>query len=221
MSFARLTFSGLLLAAVAALSSNAAHALTVTYKLSVSDPAANLAAGPYGTITVVENLNGSLTVTETLAAGFRIHDGNANHNALAFSLVGSPAAVTISGVTTGFDAILSGVDAPPFGSYEYALDCTTACGSGFSGGFVGPLSFTLSAATPLTAASLQADTYLGQQIFFSSDLVGSNGNTGNVGAIISPAVPEPSTWAMMILGFAGVGFLAYRRRSQGTALRIA
>jgi hypothetical protein len=28
------------------------------------------------------------------------------------------------------------------------------------------------------------------------------------------AVPEPSTWAMMILGFAGVGFMAYRRRSQ-------
>jgi hypothetical protein len=27
-----------------------------------------------------------------------------------------------------------------------------------------------------------------------------------------PAVPEPSTWAMMILGFAGVAFLAYRRR---------
>jgi hypothetical protein len=31
---------------------------------------------------------------------------------------------------------------------------------------------------------------------------------------ISPgSVPEPSTWAMMILGFAGVGFMAYRRRS--------
>jgi hypothetical protein len=26
------------------------------------------------------------------------------------------------------------------------------------------------------------------------------------------AVPEPSTWAMMMLGFAGVGFLTYRRR---------
>jgi hypothetical protein len=26
------------------------------------------------------------------------------------------------------------------------------------------------------------------------------------------AVPEASTWAMMILGFAGVGFMAYRRR---------
>lgn len=33
------------------------------------------------------------------------------------------------------------------------------------------------------------------------------------------AVPEPSTWAMMILGFAGVGFMAYRRKTHG-ALRI-
>jgi PEP-CTERM motif len=27
-----------------------------------------------------------------------------------------------------------------------------------------------------------------------------------------PAVPEPSTWAMIILGFAGIGFMTYRRR---------
>jgi hypothetical protein len=30
------------------------------------------------------------------------------------------------------------------------------------------------------------------------------------------AVPEPSTWAMMILGFAGVGFMAYRRKNKPT-----
>ncbi|WP_210291529.1 PEPxxWA-CTERM sorting domain-containing protein [Tardiphaga robiniae] len=29
---------------------------------------------------------------------------------------------------------------------------------------------------------------------------------------ISSAVPEPSTWAMLILGFGGVAFMAYRRR---------
>ena len=28
------------------------------------------------------------------------------------------------------------------------------------------------------------------------------------------AVPEPSTWAMMLLGFAGLGFMAYRRKSK-------
>jgi len=36
--------------------------------------------------------------------------------------------------------------------------------------------------------------------------------------IAAPPVPEPSTWAMMILGFAGVGFMAYRRKRNGNAL---
>ena len=35
---------------------------------------------------------------------------------------------------------------------------------------------------------------------------------GNVSIQVN-AVPEPSTWAMLILGFAGVGFMAYRRKS--------
>lgn len=40
----------------------------------------------------------------------------------------------------------------------------------------------------------------------------------SVGGIAS--VPEPSTWAMMILGFAGIGFMAYRRKSKAP-LRFA
>jgi hypothetical protein len=35
------------------------------------------------------------------------------------------------------------------------------------------------------------------------------------------AVPEASTWAMMILGFCGVGFVAYRRKQNGAAFTIA
>ena len=38
-------------------------------------------------------------------------------------------------------------------------------------------------------------------------------HTADFGAI-TPAVPEPSTWAMMLLGFAGLGFMAYRRKNQ-------
>jgi fibro-slime domain-containing protein len=41
-----------------------------------------------------------------------------------------------------------------------------------------------------------------------------------VGTNVS-GVPEASTWAMMILGFLGVGFMAYRRKSTGDALRLA
>jgi hypothetical protein len=37
-----------------------------------------------------------------------------------------------------------------------------------------------------------------------------------------PVVPEPSTWAMMILGFAGIGFMTYRRsRNRPMALTAA
>jgi hypothetical protein len=31
---------------------------------------------------------------------------------------------------------------------------------------------------------------------------------------LTSAVPEPSTWAMVILGFASIGFIAYRRKSK-------
>jgi hypothetical protein len=31
---------------------------------------------------------------------------------------------------------------------------------------------------------------------------------------LTDGVPEPSTWAMMILGFAGIGFVTYRRKSK-------
>ena len=30
---------------------------------------------------------------------------------------------------------------------------------------------------------------------------------------LTNGVPEPSTWAMMLAGFAGLGFLAYRKRA--------
>jgi hypothetical protein len=40
------------------------------------------------------------------------------------------------------------------------------------------------------------------------------------GVPVTGAVPEPSTWAMMILGFCGLGFMAYRRKQNG-ALRVA
>jgi hypothetical protein len=46
-----------------------------------------------------------------------------------------------------------------------------------------------------------------------------NGTTLSISETVN-AVPEASTWAMMILGFFGVGFLAYRRRNQTAAFRL-
>ena len=38
---------------------------------------------------------------------------------------------------------------------------------------------------------------------------------------IAAALPEASSWAMMILGFCGVGFMTYRRKQNGAVLSVA
>jgi hypothetical protein len=45
------------------------------------------------------------------------------------------------------------------------------------------------------------------------------GDTTQFGFSVA-AVPEPSTWAMMILGFMGVGFMAYRQKSKPALMAV-
>jgi hypothetical protein len=68
------------------------------------------------------------------------------------------------------------------------------------------------------------DSYTGGQFETSPDGVSwispvSNGYLdASFSADFSPAVPEPSTWAMLLIGFAGIGFMTYRRsRKTATA----
>jgi hypothetical protein len=65
-------------------------------------------------------------------------------------------------------------------------------------------------------------------VFGMNDQVAIGSNFATTGGLneagewtMTAAVPEPSTWAMMILGFAGIGFMAYRRTQNGLALRVA
>ncbi len=211
-----LAFAGLMLA------SQPAYADTQTFSLSVLDSASGVGTGPFGTVTVTENVGGTLTFTQTLFAGYRIHDGNANHNAFGFSIIGDPA-LTITGLTAGFTAISttagSDVAAPPFADFYTAIDCTTACGPGYGGGFSAPLTFTVGAASALSLVSLRSTVYGGNSIYFATDLVNANGNTGNIGATLQrSAVPEPATWGMMLIGFVGIGVSLRRRRRSALAV---
>jgi hypothetical protein len=60
-----------------------------------------------------------------------------------------------------------------------------------------------------TTLFAQLDNILGGRSYINFHTMQFPGGEirGNIGA-----VPEPSTWAMMILGFAGVGYMTYRRR---------
>ena len=62
-------------------------------------------------------------------------------------------------------------------------------------------------------------TTTGGQLVFTE--LGPSDQQGNIlDNVVLTAVPEPSTWAMMVLGFAGVGFMAYRRKQNGPAFRM-
>ncbi len=71
---------------------------------------------------------------------------------------------------------------------------------------------------------LQMAWYLGTLANGASDTINYDyvfgTNQGTVGTV--GGVPEPSTWAMMLLGFAGIGFLANRRmKAKGMSLVAA
>lgn len=63
-------------------------------------------------------------------------------------------------------------------------------------------------------------TTTGGNLIFTE--LGPSNQQGNLlDDVVLTAVPEPSTWAMMILGFLGLGFMGYRRKFSGVALRIS
>ena len=69
---------------------------------------------------------------------------------------------------------------------------------------------------PAPFIGLLSDSRNITSLVFLADMLFSQDQTAlgtvSLNVNLHPGVPEPSTWAMMLLGFAGLGFLAYRRR---------
>jgi hypothetical protein len=57
---------------------------------------------------------------------------------------------------------------------------------------------------------------LGSSLGPDVDLTISGFGTFVIGGVVE-AVPEPSTWALMLLGFAGIGYAGYRRAREPRA----
>jgi hypothetical protein len=207
-----------------------ASIVDLTYNLNLDNCTGGCGSTNYGTIhvtgdTTTESSVG-LLVDVSIIAG-QLHSSNGLYT-LVFNPVGTGLSVTIDPSTPNFTSLGAGsYHEDGFGNFTWAIQSTA---SNQGGGLAGTeLKFTIKDTSGLitfgttTSNSGPNGTANGGSdpiaVAFAAAI--TNDGTGAVGATLAPAVPEPSTWAMIILGFAGVGFMAYRRRSHGPAFRIA
>lgn len=232
MQRTRALVSGLAAASLLAIAAPASAA-TQLFSFAIDGSSSGLGPSPYGTVAVTEvsTVTGNaLDFLITINPAWKINDGNTNHRAFTFSLANNPQ-VSISNLPDSrFSAVsvsqANGVSAPPFwtgSNVQYVGIDYNGGGSGWGRGFAGPLSFrVMSNSYALTLNSLVSRVYNNQDVYFTTDLVNANGRTGNVGAIaFAGQVPEPSTWALLIIGFGAIGAGMRRRPSSRTAARIA
>jgi len=168
---------------------------------------------------------------------FNSNEGYTYHNAYVTELSGgsydgvpSPlvsATLSINGITAvvgdGYESVL--VITPEQSAYNAMIDVTEA---DYLENFVvappysfksigGPFSYTDSGDTVVddadTAFGLLFDEYTaGSAEYISASLTNLTVSSGP-----TRTIPEPATWIMMLLGFAGLGFPGYRRAAANSA----
>jgi hypothetical protein len=158
------------------------------------------------TMKVTDLLGGGVSVDVTLDAATFFAATGGGHVTVAWNL--DKAEGAISGLPASPTFTLVATSSPP--------GCAVSCGtfvntglqgtwSGTSNHYAGPLNFDIAGITTADFVNNAAG------FMAAVDVLGPKG-TGEVagtGSVVS--TPEPSTWAMMMLGFAGLAFAGYRK----------
>ena len=196
---------------------------------------------------MVGDTTSSLTYTVDLATGVSFHGNHSGSsgtgpvfyfdltdaNPITFSGVGVSG--TIGTKSYSYNTPVSGSFVPNPGNFPGPYNYEVTCTNDTSGKICNsPLTFVASGATaadPFVIGSpVGGGLFPTDKIAFVADLSisGSCGpvrcaaGTGDVGSGPGMStVPEPSTWAMMLIGFAGLGYAGYRRAGAGPAAGAA
>lgn len=230
----RLTAAGVFASAMALTGPSQAAAVDHVFNLILDGMSTGICAGiicpvSLGTVTVTGDTAGALDFSVALAANENFSAGDsfwfdlsAGGNPITFALeppssgtVGADAWSWVTPFSTGSFTPAPGADFP--GPYADLVQCTSTgslCGA--------ELNFTASGADAthpfVIGGPPGAENFLGIPVPFVANMSIAPGTalcpedtacSGLVGA------PEPSTWGMMLLGFAGLGFLGCRKTFRG------
>lgn len=232
--------SGVLGAAALAVAGSASAAVYIS-QLEYKD-GSNTAYNPsFGQVQIEDGLDGGnrVRVTVTLTNPLsEFVDTGGGHYAFAFNLLDTPDS-SVSVITSDGNHTYLGEDKYKVSGFVAANDNTTwfknafeCCGQGASNDVAPPFVFDVVNANGITFAGIGAtvdgdgrltglgagnrfaSTSLGW--WFAADILdGATGGTYNVAAkdaFLQTVVPEPGTWALMILGFGGAGAALRRQR---------
>jgi hypothetical protein len=201
------------LAILMALSQAPAHAVVYSgATANFSEEGAGFNAAPLGPLSVPYSEAG-LTFSTASPAAVQILNTTSGIGALPFGDTSNYLSVLANGVVS---VTIAGAPVNQlsffWGSVDTGNVITFNDGSTFSGASLFDL-------TPTGCQqSVECNRFVTFTGSISSFTLSSSNNSFETDSfnIEVRGVPEPSTWAMMILGFMGVGFMAYRRKGRST-----
>jgi hypothetical protein len=167
------------------------------------------------TLTLDSITNGGLTGNFTLGiSGINTasdtEGGRTGINAFAFN----DGSTVTGGTSTGFTFMLGGLNSTGCDGSGAGFFCFTNAGYILPSGSSTSLDFSVTNTT---------DAWASWSPDFKIDWTGSKNNYDLVSLAIplNTAVPEPATWAMMLLGFAGIGMTIRKRRTGQVLAQVA
>jgi PEP-CTERM motif len=183
-----------------------------------------------GTVTTVSNANRGVPTAsdgDTLVATYVFNLADATSTDIDPTFGGTAdgpygsfvtALLTVNGVAGILPGFTNGeltgaTQVSQIGTVLFA-DATDSAGNLFESD-VSSSNFSWSLAPPLTGVSYDpvgGDEAIIQLQTAAGDLLGADVSNVTVTVSASAPAPEPSTWAMMLIGLAGVGVFSYRRR---------
>lgn len=166
-----------------------------------------LALGTAGALTFASASNAAITVDNSSPAGLVITGPTTTGSTTTIGFTDSGLGNPTFAESITFTNDLAGLYSISLGTSSAAVNFTTAVLTGTSGSYNLTSLFDNGTLEQWGLSGLTLDA--GQYVL---DIGGTNSDTGVLsGTITIAAVPEPGTWAMMLLGFAGIGFSMRRR----------